>query len=158
MSPFLYRTCRILCAVRAIGNIRTPAYHESNLPDNHPLIGIFDAAIAPLAKLLISFPNDHPVVNSYNSFFTELATPGGQDKDRVRAWTPHWWRKTPEFSALPASEHEDAPAPKRRAMSRTLCSRGPKGPKKEKVVAVPVGKIVASGPGWITVDVLGSDI
>ncbi|KAF8212651.1 hypothetical protein K438DRAFT_1957269 [Mycena galopus ATCC 62051] len=57
----------------------------------------------------------------------------------------------------PASEHEDTPAPKRQAMSRTLRPHGPKGPKKEKVVAVPVGKIVASGPGWITVDVPGSD-
>ncbi|KAJ7035878.1 hypothetical protein C8F04DRAFT_1181910 [Mycena alexandri] len=54
-----------------------------------------------------------------------------------------------------ASKHEATPAPKYWAMSRTLRSRGPKGPKKEKVVA---GKIVASGPGWITVDVLGSDI
>ncbi|KAJ7021257.1 hypothetical protein C8F04DRAFT_1195659 [Mycena alexandri] len=32
----------------------------------------------------------------------------------------------------PASEHEDTPAPKRRAMSRTLRSRGPKGPKRRK--------------------------
>ncbi|KAJ7016454.1 hypothetical protein C8F04DRAFT_1245165 [Mycena alexandri] len=199
---------------KQIGNIRAPAYYESNLLENHPLIDIFDVAIAPLAKLLISFPNDHPVVNSYNSFFTELVTPGGRDKDRVRAWTPHWWRRTPESSALlmrplkmillflltiqheleeplnlngdifedlgqgtiirllddyhgavppkgrsrPASEHKDTPAPKRRAISRTLRLAGPKGPKKEKVVAVPVGKIVASGPGWITVDVLGSDI
>ncbi|KAJ7016295.1 hypothetical protein C8F04DRAFT_1202665 [Mycena alexandri] len=32
----------------------------------------------------------------------------------------------------PASEHEDTPAPKRRAMSHTLRSRGPKGPKRRK--------------------------
>ncbi|KAJ7021269.1 hypothetical protein C8F04DRAFT_1195671 [Mycena alexandri] len=59
---------------RQIGNIRIPAY-ESKLPKNHPPIDIFDAAIAPLTQLLISFPNDHPVVNSYNRFFTKLAMP-----------------------------------------------------------------------------------
>ncbi|KAF8187695.1 hypothetical protein K438DRAFT_1764850 [Mycena galopus ATCC 62051] len=62
-----------------------------------------------------------------------------------------------DLARPPASEHEDTPAPQRQAMSRTLRPRGPKGPRKEKVVAVPVAKIVASGPGWITVDVPGSD-
>ncbi|KAJ7769003.1 hypothetical protein B0H16DRAFT_1716200 [Mycena metata] len=85
---------------KRIGNIHIPAYYESNPPENHPLIDILDAAIGPLTKLLISFPNDHPVVNSYNRFFTELAMPGGGDKDHIKAGTPHWWRKTQEFSAL----------------------------------------------------------
>ncbi|KAJ7763805.1 hypothetical protein B0H16DRAFT_1455058 [Mycena metata] len=86
--------------LKQIGNVRIAAYYESNPPQNHPLIDIIDAVIGPLRKLLISFPNDHPVINSYNRLFTELAMPGGRDKDYIEAWTPHWWRKTREFSAL----------------------------------------------------------
>ncbi|KAJ7780004.1 hypothetical protein B0H16DRAFT_1448424 [Mycena metata] len=40
------------------------------------------------------------ILNSEPKFFTELAMPGGGDKDRIRAWAPHWWRKTRKFSAL----------------------------------------------------------
>ncbi|KAJ7276589.1 hypothetical protein C8J57DRAFT_1713894 [Mycena rebaudengoi] len=56
-----------------IGMIRYPA---NCLPPakNHPLMEIFDAALAPLAKLLVSFPDEHPVVSSYNLFFADLAT------------------------------------------------------------------------------------
>ncbi|KAJ7714650.1 hypothetical protein B0H16DRAFT_1807624 [Mycena metata] len=78
---------------RQIGNIHIPAY-ESNVPKNHPPIDIFDAAIVPLTQLLISFPNDHPVFNSYNRFFTELAMRRCLGTDRIRVWNPHWWRKT----------------------------------------------------------------
>ncbi|KAJ7032662.1 hypothetical protein C8F04DRAFT_1357631 [Mycena alexandri] len=53
----------------------------------------------------------------------------------------------------PASEGEEGtPAPKRQAMSRILRPRGRKGPVKEKVVAVPTGRVVASGPGWVEVE------
>ncbi|KAJ7736464.1 hypothetical protein B0H16DRAFT_1466651 [Mycena metata] len=78
---------------RQIGNIHIPAY-ECNVPKNHPPIDIFDAAIVPLTQLLISFPNDHPVFNSYNRFFTELAMRRCLGTDRIRVWNPHWWRKT----------------------------------------------------------------
>lgn len=54
-----------------IGKIRSPAFSTSHPPEDHPLIKIFDAAVAPLAELLISFPDDHPVVSSYNSFFED---------------------------------------------------------------------------------------
>ncbi|KAJ7738001.1 hypothetical protein B0H16DRAFT_1466026 [Mycena metata] len=51
-----------------------------------------------------------------------------------------------------ASEGEEGTsAPKRQATSRILRPCGHKGPIKEKVVAVPAGRVVASGPGWIEV-------
>jgi hypothetical protein len=55
------------------------------------------------------------------------------------------------------SDDEDIPAPKRQATSRRLRPRGNKGPRKEEVVALPVGKVVASGKGWIKIDVDNSE-
>ncbi|KAJ7757930.1 hypothetical protein B0H16DRAFT_1721059 [Mycena metata] len=49
-------------------------------------------------------------------------------------------------------DEEDTPAPKRQAASRILRARVPKGPQQEKVVAVPVDRIVASGKGWVEVE------
>ncbi|KAJ7510646.1 hypothetical protein B0H11DRAFT_1900024 [Mycena galericulata] len=46
-------------------------------------------------------------------------------------------------------DDEDTPAPKRQM---TLRPRGKKGPSKEQVFAIPVGKVVAQGKGWITID------
>ncbi|KAJ7257377.1 hypothetical protein C8J57DRAFT_1235093 [Mycena rebaudengoi] len=56
-----------------------------------------------------------------------------------------------------SEDDEDIPAPKRQATFRRLRPRGNKGPHKEEMVAVPVGKVVASGKGWITIDVDDSD-
>ncbi|KAJ7027239.1 hypothetical protein C8F04DRAFT_1294531 [Mycena alexandri] len=280
-----------------IGKIRTPACYSKPV-ENHPLIKIFDAAVGPLANLLVSFPDDHPVVKPYNEFFTELAM-GPEDNERIRAWTPSWNGKDKELIALRKrpleklldfsvasvpdpewrrrvmtvgrvlllilaiqheleepldlngdmyedlvqgavirgprdyeravlamllstkpkclshkkywdqpvfrawvqdfkSQHtfpdptyrprtgvrihqpdiarppilidsitsteevsakrprpdddEDTPAPKRRGIARSLRQRGPKGPQKEIVVAVPVGRIVASGKGWVEIE------
>ncbi|KAJ7732868.1 hypothetical protein B0H16DRAFT_1769936 [Mycena metata] len=144
---------------------------QSNPPKNHPLIDILNAAIAPLIKLLISFPNDRPVVDSYDKERTAvepgILTSGGGlgsppccSSDPVRLREPDMVRLPIPIDNLPgneelpakarsrpASEHEDAPAPKRQATSRTLRQRRSKGSKREKVVSVPVGKIGASGPG-----------
>ncbi|KAJ7939241.1 hypothetical protein B0H13DRAFT_2300993 [Mycena leptocephala] len=67
-----------------IGIIRLPGYDSPNPPDDHPLVKIFDAAVAPLAELLVSFPDEHPVVGSYKLFFTERAAE--HDDRRVDAW------------------------------------------------------------------------
>ncbi|KAJ7254802.1 hypothetical protein C8J57DRAFT_1236530 [Mycena rebaudengoi] len=56
-----------------------------------------------------------------------------------------------------SEEDEDTPAPKRQAASRGLRPRGNKGPHKEQVVARPVGKVVASGKGWIKIDLDNND-
>ncbi|KAJ7471213.1 hypothetical protein B0H11DRAFT_1919781 [Mycena galericulata] len=48
---------------------------------------------------------------------------------------------------------EDTPAPKRQKMIRQLRPRGSRGPRKEQVVANPVGTVVAKGKGWITIEV-----
>ncbi|KAJ7024518.1 hypothetical protein C8F04DRAFT_1192331 [Mycena alexandri] len=51
-------------------------------------------------------------------------------------------------------EDEDTPgpAPKRRGMARSLRQCGPKGAQEEQVVAVPIGRIVASGKGWVEIE------
>ncbi|KAJ7020465.1 hypothetical protein C8F04DRAFT_1196631 [Mycena alexandri] len=49
-------------------------------------------------------------------------------------------------------DDEDTPAPKHRGIARSLRQRGPKGPQKEIVVAVPVRRIVASGKGWVEIE------
>ncbi|KAJ7131337.1 hypothetical protein C8R44DRAFT_871833 [Mycena epipterygia] len=291
-----------------IGTIRYPAFYGSNPAEDHPLIKIFDAAVDPLAKLLVSFPDAHPVVSSYKRFFTNgaadyedsrveawiaelqlepfkeltvlmakpleqlqdfrlVSVPGRERRRRVLTvghvmlqilalqyelkepldlngdmfedlvegaikWVPletsqalramllatklkelshkNYWdieafgksasdfefthsgvdstyrpdtyrrnsaqeiRRPPiavdvstrtEEDEVPGKlptktrprvdggvDDEDAPAPKRQAMSR-LRPRGTKGPRKEQVAAVPVGKVVASGKGWFTIDV-----
>ncbi|KAJ7230884.1 hypothetical protein C8J57DRAFT_1251619 [Mycena rebaudengoi] len=295
-----------------IGTIRSLAFRESNAAENHPLIEIFDAALTPLAILLVSFPDEHPVVRSYKLFFTDLATedddsrvdrwiaeplfepvkeltvlmmrpleklqdfrlvsvPGPERRRRVltvgrtmlqllaiqyelkealnlngdtfedlvegdikrkaledsealramlvatkpkelthkKYWdmeafgkyatkfaddhtvpdptyrpntyrrdTPQEPRRPPIAIDIPrgteddeilqkfpirtrprkdSEDDEDIPAPKRQATFRRLRPRGNKGPHKEEMVAVPVGKVVASGKGWITIDVDDSD-
>ncbi|KAJ7256649.1 hypothetical protein C8J57DRAFT_1235511 [Mycena rebaudengoi] len=56
-----------------------------------------------------------------------------------------------------SEDDEDTPAPKCHATSRSLRPRGNKGPHKEQVVARPVGKVVASGKGWIKIDLDNND-
>ncbi|KAJ7227518.1 hypothetical protein C8J57DRAFT_1252429 [Mycena rebaudengoi] len=265
-----------------IGMIRYPAIHLSPA-ENNPLIQVFDAALAPLAKLLVSFPDDHPVVSSYKLFFTDLATedndslvtrveewiapplfepvkevadlmvrplkqlqnfrlvsvPGPERHRRVltvgrgdikrinieadeallamlvatkpkvlthkRYWDSAAFQQlvgnfTNDHTALdppyrpktyrrnrpleprrppiaitidiprsieddeimpprtrPRKDSEDTPTPKHQATSRSLRPRGNRGPRKEQVAAVPVSMVVASGKGWITIDVDNSD-
>lgn len=69
-----------------MGTIRFPAFADEKPPEDHPLIKIFDAAAAPLAQLLTSFPDDHPVVNSYNRFFADR--PEDDRDDCVEKWLP----------------------------------------------------------------------
>ncbi|KAJ7015963.1 hypothetical protein C8F04DRAFT_1204093 [Mycena alexandri] len=280
-------------------------FFESSPPADHPLIKVYDAALAPLSKILTELPDGHPVVAHYTSFFTKAAM-GKEDDHDVKAWRPpvtrellkrteltvlrrgplstlindfprgsvpeaEWRRRVVtigwvlldllsvqhelgeqlnlngdlfedigegaigwnplEYNAAlraiilatkpkvlthkkywdvavveallkqfslshttanpayrprpavrlrapqtvrpairiqeqtsrdevpakgrsrPASEGEEGtPAPKRQAMSRILRPRGRKGPIKEKVVAVPTGRVVASGPGWVEVE------
>ncbi|KAJ7236626.1 hypothetical protein C8J57DRAFT_1247614 [Mycena rebaudengoi] len=278
MGPSRYRSlnrasCEEMLKVELrpeqIGMIRYPA---NCLPPakNHPLMEIFDVALAPLAKLLVSFPDEHPVVSSYNLFFADLVTadddglvarvekwiaeslfgpvdeltalmerplrqlqdfrfvsvPGPERRRRAltvgrvmlqllaiqyddleeplnlngdmfenllegdvkrinivatkskmlthkRYWDSGWaaFEDTrsddseddqitpPKTRAREDSESddEDIPAPKRQATSRRLRPRGNKGPHKEEVVALPVGKVVASGKGWIKIDVDNSE-
>ncbi|KAJ7033591.1 hypothetical protein C8F04DRAFT_1353861 [Mycena alexandri] len=288
-----------------IGKICRPAFFESSPPADHPLIKVYDAALAPLGKILTELPDGHPVVADYTSFFTKAAM-GKEDDHDIKAWRPpvtrellkrteltvlrrgplsklindfpqgsvpeaEWRRRVVtigwvlldllsvqhelgeqlnlngdlfedigegaigwnplEYNAAlraiilatkpkvlthkkywdvavveallkqfslshttanpayrprpavrlrapqtvrpairiqeqtsrdevpakgrsrPASEGEEGtPAPKRQAMSRILRPRGRKGPVKEKVVAVPTGRVVASGPGWVEVE------
>ncbi|KAJ7035734.1 hypothetical protein C8F04DRAFT_1182007 [Mycena alexandri] len=54
----------------------------------------------------------------------------------------------------PRPDDEDTPAPKCRGMARSLRQRGPKGAQKEQVVAIPVGRIVASGKGWVEIEMM----
>ncbi|KAJ7216922.1 hypothetical protein C8J57DRAFT_1255123 [Mycena rebaudengoi] len=218
--------------VEKIGMIRYPAIHLSPA-ENNPLIQGFDAALAPLAKLLVSI---HPVVSSYKLFFTDLATEDNDSlvtrverdikritieadealrvmlvatKPMVLTHKRYWdWaafqqlvgnftndhtaldppyrpktyrrnrplepRRPPIAIAIdiprsieddeimpprtrPRKDSEDSPTPKHQATSRSLRPRGNRGPRKEQVAAVPVGKVVASGKGWITIDVDNSD-
>ncbi|KAJ7634042.1 hypothetical protein B0H17DRAFT_1217322 [Mycena rosella] len=69
-----------------IGMIRRPAYFFPDPPKNYALMKIFDAAVAPLAKLLKSFPDEHPVVSSYNLFFKDR--PEDDRDNHVDAWIP----------------------------------------------------------------------
>jgi hypothetical protein len=54
-------------------------------------------------------------------------------------------------------DSEDSRAPKRQATGRTLRARRNKGTGKKPVVAVPGGKVVASGKGWVTIEVEDND-
>ncbi|KAJ7712332.1 hypothetical protein B0H16DRAFT_1744253 [Mycena metata] len=51
-----------------------------------------------------------------------------------------------------SDDDEDAPVPKRRGVSRSLRPRGLAGPQKAQAVAVPARKIVASGKGWVQIE------
>ncbi|KAJ7247814.1 hypothetical protein C8J57DRAFT_1240748 [Mycena rebaudengoi] len=220
MGPSMYYSQdRASCEeMLKIGMIRYPAIHLSPA-ENNPLIQVFDAALAPLAKLLVSI---HPVVSSYKLFFTDLATEDNDSlvtrverdikritieadealrvmlvatKPMVLTHKRYWdWaafqqlvgnftndhtaldppyrpktyrrnrplepRRPPIAIAIdiprsieddeimpprtrPRKDSEDTPTPKHQATSRSLRPRGNRGPRKEQVAAVPVGKVVA---------------
>jgi len=69
-------------------------------------------------------------------------------EDRVRGKFPTKTRPRSDDDV-----DEDTPPPKRQATSRQLRSRKSKSSSEEQAAAVPVGKIVASGKGWYTIDV-----
>ncbi|KAJ7034319.1 hypothetical protein C8F04DRAFT_1349629 [Mycena alexandri] len=70
-----------------IGKICRPAFFESSPPADHPLIKVYDAALAPLGKILTELPDGHPVVADYTSFFTKAAM-GKEDDHDIKAWRP----------------------------------------------------------------------
>ncbi|KAJ7271641.1 hypothetical protein C8J57DRAFT_1226225 [Mycena rebaudengoi] len=94
-----------------IGMIRYPAIHLSPA-ENNLLIQVFDAALAPFAKRLVSFPDDHPVVSSYKLFFMDLAT---EDDDslvtRVEEWIAHPLfepvKEVPDLMVRPLKQLQD---------------------------------------------------
>ncbi|KAJ7156738.1 hypothetical protein C8R46DRAFT_1294479 [Mycena filopes] len=65
-----------------MGLVRAAGIHRSQQPEDHPLIPIFDAVLAPLAQLLVEFPDGHPVVDSYKLFFTADA----KEKQNLKRW------------------------------------------------------------------------
>ncbi|KAJ7156737.1 hypothetical protein C8R46DRAFT_1294476 [Mycena filopes] len=65
-----------------MGLVRAAGIHRSQQPEDHPLIPIFDAVLAPLAQLLVEFPDGHPVVDSYKLFFTADA----KEKQNLKSW------------------------------------------------------------------------
>ncbi|KAJ6530564.1 hypothetical protein B0H19DRAFT_1082295 [Mycena capillaripes] len=82
---FCEEILKIVLQPEQIGKICCPADSEEPL-DNHPLHRIFDAAVIPLAQLLVSFPPDHPVVNSYESFFEDRPDEDKDDDEVVVEW------------------------------------------------------------------------
>ncbi|KAJ7797825.1 hypothetical protein B0H13DRAFT_1933974 [Mycena leptocephala] len=83
---FCEELSKIVLRPEQIGIVRYPAFSSPNPPKNHPLIEIFDIAVAPLAKLLVSFPGDHPVVRSYNAFFMDR--PEDHRDTHIERWLP----------------------------------------------------------------------
>ncbi|KAJ7622367.1 hypothetical protein FB45DRAFT_870569 [Roridomyces roridus] len=70
-----------------IGVIFGEAHNTRDPSRDHPLISIFNNAVEPLGKLLMSFPDDHPVVQSYRSFFT------ADSEDHDETEIEHWLRR-----------------------------------------------------------------
>ncbi|KAJ7926611.1 hypothetical protein B0H13DRAFT_2313329 [Mycena leptocephala] len=83
---FCEELSKIVLRPEQIGIVRYPAFSSPNPPKNHPLIEIFDIAVASLAKLLVSFPGDHPVVRSYNAFFMDR--PEDHRDTHIERWLP----------------------------------------------------------------------
>ena len=48
-----------------------PRYMDSSFEyhENPPLASIFDAVIPAIAKILVEFNNNHPVVHHFNGYF-----------------------------------------------------------------------------------------
>lgn len=66
--------------------IRNPTFIYSDPSDDHPLVEIFNAAVAPLAELLQSFPDDHPVVSSYSIFFMDRPENHRDAESHIEKW------------------------------------------------------------------------
>ncbi|KAJ7032919.1 hypothetical protein C8F04DRAFT_1184616 [Mycena alexandri] len=112
--------------------------------------------------LFLSKEDTHTSTWQYNGlwFFAAYGPPGhsvfcrNSSDDFARTILIDSLTSTEEVSAKcpRPDDDEDTPAPKRRGIARSLRQRGPKGPQKEIVVAVPVGRIVASGKGWVEIE------
>ncbi|KAF8169465.1 hypothetical protein K438DRAFT_1774259 [Mycena galopus ATCC 62051] len=86
----------ILLKPNRIGNIRIAANSTSDPPDSHPLVKIFDAAVTPLAKLLLSWPRDHPVINAFNLYTAAHS----ETRIKPSSWLPEFFRH-PEAELAP---------------------------------------------------------
>ncbi|KAF8145746.1 hypothetical protein K438DRAFT_1781660 [Mycena galopus ATCC 62051] len=87
---------KILLKPNQIGKIRIAANSTSDPPDSHPLMKIFDAAVTPLAKLLLSWPGDHPVINTFNLYTAAHS----ETRIKPSSWLPEFFRH-PEAELAP---------------------------------------------------------
>ncbi|KAK7015356.1 hypothetical protein R3P38DRAFT_3496931 [Favolaschia claudopus] len=71
-----------------LGKIRIPCFYSSDPPQDHDLVGIFDAALPLLVKLLTTLPGEHPVINSYNKFFEDRPEHHRDSEKQISQWLP----------------------------------------------------------------------
>ncbi|KAK7027101.1 hypothetical protein R3P38DRAFT_2777193 [Favolaschia claudopus] len=78
--------CLINCL--KLGKIRIPCFYSGDPPQDHDLVGIFDAALPPLVKLLTAWPGEHPVIDSYNKFFEDRPEQHRDSEKQISQWLP----------------------------------------------------------------------
>ncbi|KAJ6466129.1 hypothetical protein C8R47DRAFT_1235046, partial [Mycena vitilis] len=81
---FCEEVLKIVLRPEQMGMIRAPAEWTDCPSEDHPLVKIFDAAINPLATVLRTFPDDHPVILAYTTFFED--EPDEARETRLEDW------------------------------------------------------------------------
>ncbi|KAK7034133.1 hypothetical protein R3P38DRAFT_2772240 [Favolaschia claudopus] len=79
---------RVKLTAKQLGKIRIPCFYSSDPPQDHDLVGIFDAVLPLLVKLLTTLPGEHPVINSYNKFFEDRPEHHRDSEKHISQWLP----------------------------------------------------------------------